>query len=76
MPQITFNTTGKPKIPPSPSMINYMMILFNDCGFTENSKFAWLVHTYGRTIKYLDDLSFSEGLEVIKRLKEIRGDGK
>ena len=62
------------RIPPTPKMINYMQILFNDTGFTLNSRNAWLTSRYHRLIKYLDELGFAEAHEVIRDLKVIRGD--
>ena len=54
---------------------NYMAILFNDCGFTDNSRNVWLSNRFKRTIKYLDEVRFFEASDVvIPRLKEIRGD--
>ena len=69
MPQVQIT-----RIPPSKAMQSYMEILFNDTGFTRESRNAWLTHKYHRLIKYLDELSFAEGKEVIAKLKEIRGD--
>lgn len=62
------------RIPPTPPQIHYMEILFNDTGFTTNSRNAWLTFYYHRKIEHLDELGFSEAKEVIARLKEIRGD--
>lgn len=62
----------KPKTPPTPKMVDYMLLLFNECGFTIGSRNAWLSHKFQRLIRHLDDLSFNEGSEVIGRLKEIR----
>ena len=62
------------RIPPTPRMINYMEILFNDTGFMRESRNAWLTHKFKRLIHYLDELGFAEGREVIQNLKVIRGD--
>lgn len=57
-------------------MMEYMEILFNDCGFTGiEQRNAWLVHNFcHRPVRFLDDLTMGEGIAVIKKLKEIRGD--
>lgn len=55
---------------------DYLLILFNDTGFTTESRYAWLTAQYKRSIKYLDDLTISERSFTIKRLKEIRAGQK
>ena len=60
--------------PPSYKMIDYMNILFNDCGFDRTTRNAYLTARFHRIIKYLDDLRYYEAVEVIKTLKGQRGD--
>lgn len=66
------------KLPkPTPKMIDYMMLLFNETGFESiDQRNAWLTHQFNRSIKHLDELTISEGHKVIDRLKDIRESGK
>jgi len=61
---------------PTRKMIDYMMLLFNECDFTRESRNAWLTHMLHRQIEFLDDLTRDEAHRVIDRLKEIRADKK
>lgn len=72
----TLNFTKPNNTRPSKPMISYMEILFNDTGFTGiEQRNVWLQHNFAhRRIKFLDDLTMCEGIAVIKKLKEIRGD--
>jgi hypothetical protein len=54
----------------------YLLILFNDTGFTINSRNAWLTARYKRPVKYLSELIPREASDVIARLKEIRDQQK
>lgn len=61
---------------PSNKQKNYLFILFNDCGFTRESRNAWLTHRYSRLIKDLDDLNIVEASDIIEVLKGIRAQQK
>jgi len=57
---------------PTPKMLNYLLLLFNECDFTINSRNVWLSERYKRKINHLDELAQSEAHAVIERLKDIR----
>ena len=63
--------------PPTAKQLDYLLILFNDCGFEDiNSRNAWLTHRFQRLIKHCDELTSREASEVITILKQIREDKK
>lgn len=64
------------RILPSRAQTDYLLILFNDCGFTINSRNAWLTAKFHRLIGHLDDLSIGEASQVISELKVIRENQK
>lgn len=57
---------------PTKKQLDYLLILFNDCNFTHESRNAWLTHMFHRLIKAPDELTRGEASQVIERLKEIR----
>jgi hypothetical protein len=50
--------------------IDYMSILFIDCGFTLKARKEFLKHRFGRDIAFLDDLSRFEASQVIEELRD------
>lgn len=54
------------------TQLDYLHILFNDLGFTIESRNAWLTARYKRIINYLGDLTMPERSSTIERLKDIR----
>lgn len=57
---------------PTQKQIEYLEILFIDCGFSRENRNAWLSANTGRDIKYLDQLTKEEASKFISELKEIK----
>lgn len=57
---------------PTAKMIEYMEILFNDCGFTRVQRNAWLRELVGRDVHYLDSLTKNEAHLIIAKLKLMK----
>jgi hypothetical protein len=57
---------------PSTKQKDYLLLLFNETGFTHTSRNAWLSFRLKRTINDLDDLTLSEASTTINYLKGIR----
>jgi hypothetical protein len=57
-------------------MVEYLIILFNDTGFTTEMRNAWLSARTGRNIKFIDDLRYHEASAAIDDLKAIKENKK
>lgn len=61
---------------PTQKQIEYLEILFNDCGFSRAQSRDYLSLRVGRTIKYLDELSGAEASRFIADMKAKREDAR
>lgn len=59
---------------PSSRQLNFLEILFNDCGFDRKQRNAFIRRELGRDVNYLDELTGAEAHRFITALKERRDD--
>lgn len=69
---MTILTSKKPLIPPTPKQLNYLEILFNELGFTINSREVFMSNEFNRPVKGLDGIGKFEASFIIERLKAMR----
>ena len=58
----------------TPRQINYMLILFNELGFTINSRNVWLAARFERKFQDIGEVRFFEAMGVLEWLKKLRKD--